>query len=354
MRLHLLFASFLLTVAGVAWATSATESARVDLPPSQLKPGEFIWTPEVVPDGPLVMVISLDEQLAYVYRNGLRIGVSTVSTGKKGKETPTGVFTILQKQKEHYSSLYDAAPMPFMQRLSWDGVALHAGHLPGYPASHGCVRLPYEFARRLYDVTNFGMTVVIVNEAGQSAELVHPGLFAPIATQTVVAPAQVPRLSWYQAYRWTPEKSPTGPLTILVSTADRLVLVLRNGVEIGRARVNVDGDAPFGTQAYVMLAGTTGAPSPVLKDRPGLNWQSIPLPGYAAKPGTALDVEAVRRVTPAAEFARLVYDQMQPGTTLVLTDAPIQPRTTGRAMTVLTGEDDPDIPAAPASVPPRP
>jgi len=146
---------------GQAFAQGAKESAPVDLPPSQLKPGEFIWSPQAVPAGPLVMVISLDEQRAYVYRNGLRIGVSTVSTGKKGYETPTGVFTILQKKKDHKSNLYDDAPMPFMQRLTWSGVALHAGRLPGYPASHGCVRLPYEFARRLFDVTTFNMTVVV-------------------------------------------------------------------------------------------------------------------------------------------------------------------------------------------------
>ena len=117
----------LIALCGQAFAQGAKESAPVDLPPSQLKPGEFIWSPQAVPAGPLVMVISLDEQRAYVYRNGLRIGVSTVSTGKKGYETPTGVFTILQKKKDHKSNLYDDAPMPFMQRLTWDGVALHAG-----------------------------------------------------------------------------------------------------------------------------------------------------------------------------------------------------------------------------------
>ncbi len=99
-----LIAGLLLGIAAVAFAQGAKESMPVDFPPSQLKAGEFIWAPEAVPSGPLVMVISLDEQLAYVYRNGLRIGVSTVSTGKKGYETPTGVFTILQKQKVHFSS----------------------------------------------------------------------------------------------------------------------------------------------------------------------------------------------------------------------------------------------------------
>ena len=159
---HLLLVLLLaLAVAGVAGAQGAKQSAAVDKPPRELKAGEWIWTPAAVPAGPLVMVISLDEQLAYVYRNGLRIGVSTVSTGKKGHETPTGVFTILQKHKDHRSNLYDDAPMPFMQRLTWDGVALHAGNLPGYPASHGCIRLPSAFAAKLFAATKVGTEVLI-------------------------------------------------------------------------------------------------------------------------------------------------------------------------------------------------
>jgi hypothetical protein len=341
-HLPALFAVLLLLVGGLVFANpGAKESAPVDRPPSELKPGEFIWAPETVPSGPLVMVISLDEQRAYVYRNGLRIGVSTVSTGKKGKETPTGVFTILQKQKVHYSSLYDDAPMPFMQRLTWGGVALHAGNLPGYPASHGCIRLPFEFARQLFDLTSYGMTVVVAAAASEHAELAHPSLFTAVPISGGATP-ESPRLSRKIAYQWTPEKSPVGPLTILVGTSDRLVLVIRNGIEIGRARIGVTGEARFGTQAYVMLAGDSGAPSPVLPGRHGFNWQSIPLPGYAARPGMSLDVDAVRRVAVPPEFAAQVYGQMVPGTTLVLTDAPILPKTTGESMTVITAEDDQD------------
>ena len=337
----------LLLVAGFAYGQGAKLSAPVDLPPAQLMPGEFIWTPEAVPAGPVVMVISLDEQRAYVYRNGLRIGVSTVSSGKKGKETPTGVFTILQKKKLHRSTLYNDAPMPFMQRLTWDGIALHAGNLPGYPASHGCVRLPMEFARRLYDVTSFGMTVVVAAEAQQNAEMAHPGLFAPGATP-VLDVADVPRLNWFQAYQWHPEKSPEGPLTILVSTADERVLVIRNGVEIGRAKISVaPGVATFGTQAYVLLAGTSAAPSAVVPGRPGRNWQSIPMPGYATVAGNTIDPEATRRVVVSPEFGKLVYDQLVPGTTLVLTDAAVLPKTTGQAMTVISSDGDADADVEP-------
>lgn len=128
----------------------------------------------------MVLVVSLDEQRAYVYRNGIAIGVSTISSGKAGKDTPTGVFTILQKNKDHRSNLYNNAPMPYMQRLTWDGIALHGGHLPGYPASHGCVRLPQAFAEKLFGITRFGDSVVVANAKASPASLVHPAVLAPV------------------------------------------------------------------------------------------------------------------------------------------------------------------------------
>ena len=103
---------------------------------SKLKPGQYEWHPERSPSGPLLVVVSVDDQMAYVYRNGVQIARSTVSTGKAGHDTPTGVFTILQRNVDHESSIYKGAKMPYMQRLTWGGIAMHAGNLPGYPASH--------------------------------------------------------------------------------------------------------------------------------------------------------------------------------------------------------------------------
>jgi lipoprotein-anchoring transpeptidase ErfK/SrfK len=117
-----------------------------------------VWHPEVSPAGPVVINVSLPEQLLYVYRNGVRIGRSSISSGKAGRQTPTGVFTILEKHEKHASSIYKGASMPYMERVTWGGVALHAGNLPGYPASHGCVRLPLDFAQQLYTVTSKGTT----------------------------------------------------------------------------------------------------------------------------------------------------------------------------------------------------
>ena len=159
-----------------AVAVPATALDAVD----ELEPGDFIWEPERAGNGQLVVVVSLPEQRAHVYRNGIRIGVSTISSGKPGKETPTGTFEILQKKRMHHSNLYNNAPMPFMQRLTWDGIALHAGKIPGYPASHGCVRLPSGFAEQLFAETERGMLVVIADEASHGAEIAYPGARAPV------------------------------------------------------------------------------------------------------------------------------------------------------------------------------
>jgi hypothetical protein len=118
---------------GVQAANAQANIQPVDGPIEQLKAGEYLWAPQIAPEGPVTMIISVNTQRGYVYRNGVPIGVTSVSTGKKGHETPTGIFTILQKDIDHRSSKYNNAPMPYMQRLTWDGVAMHAGNLPAIP-----------------------------------------------------------------------------------------------------------------------------------------------------------------------------------------------------------------------------
>ena len=110
----------------------------------------------------VVITVSLSSQKMHVFRDGVLWRSSPVSTGKKGKRTPTGVFAILQKKRFHRSNLYSNAPMPYMQRLTWSGIAIHAGRLPGYPASHGCIRLPTEFASELFKITGATTTAVII------------------------------------------------------------------------------------------------------------------------------------------------------------------------------------------------
>ena len=147
----------------------AREARAFEEQASALRPGQFVWNPERSPTGEVEVVVSLADQKAFVYRANKLIGVTTVSTGMRGHRTPTGSFTILQKNRRHFSNLYNNAPMPNMQRLTWGGIALHAGALPGYPASHGCVRLPMEFSRVLFGVTSMGGRVHIVAGSPPSA-----------------------------------------------------------------------------------------------------------------------------------------------------------------------------------------
>lgn len=154
--------------------------------------------------------------------------VSTVSTGKPGHETPTGVFTILQKDAKHRSSKYNNAPMPFQQRLTWGGVALHAGGLPGYPESHGCVHLPFAFAKALFETTGHATTLII---AGNAAHPVSTG------SGDVLAPSDV---DMPDTGFWNPKRSASGPVTIVMSRSDQALIVLRNGVEIGRSPIALD------------------------------------------------------------------------------------------------------------------
>jgi lipoprotein-anchoring transpeptidase ErfK/SrfK len=143
-------------------------------PVDSLKPGQYIWEKRAYNATNLRIIAVLDIQRLYVFDGDTLVGVSTMSTGKKGHPTPTGNFEILQKNVDHKSNLYSNAPMPFMQRLTWDGIALHAGHIPGYPASHGCLRLPMPFAKALYSVTKMKQPVTILADLNTPAPKPEP------------------------------------------------------------------------------------------------------------------------------------------------------------------------------------
>jgi lipoprotein-anchoring transpeptidase ErfK/SrfK len=116
------------------------------------------------------VLVSIPQQKAYVFEDGELLATSPVSTGKRGHETPAGTFRILQKKVHHRSNKYANAPMPYMQRLTNYGIALHAGKLPGYPASHGCIRLPWGFAKKLYGLTDHSTRVTVTHQRPKSAE----------------------------------------------------------------------------------------------------------------------------------------------------------------------------------------
>jgi hypothetical protein len=146
-------------------AGDAASQARVDMleafGPKVLKPGQYLWRDVPANAGPERIVVSLSDQLAYLYRGDSLMAVSTISSGKDEKPSPTGIFSILDKRPFYRSKKYDNAPMPWMQRIDQYGIALHGGFNPGYPASHGCVRLPVAFAKKLYSVTEVGTPVYI-------------------------------------------------------------------------------------------------------------------------------------------------------------------------------------------------
>src|SRR6202522_898675 len=273
----------------------AKTSVPIDTPINQLKKGEFLWMGEAVTTGPVVMVVSITEQRGYVYRNGILIGATTVSTGRPGHLTPTGVFTVLQKQKEHRSTIYDGAPMPYMERLTWGGVALHAGGLPGYPESHGCIHLPTEFAKDLFDVSPPGMTVVIADTASEPTWVTHPGYLAPISIVGGKAINEDPLQSSDQD-RWQPEASLSGPVSIVLSRQSQSIVVYRNGIEIGRARISVTGDQPFATHALVLAAGPSDFADPYVPDASKYHWLRIGVPGQVGEAGGAGRPAAAGRV----------------------------------------------------------
>jgi len=134
-----------------------------------------------VPKGPLQIVVSIGNQHVTLYSNGTRVAQSQVSTGVPGRPTPTGVFSIIQKDRFHHSNLYSNAPMPYMERITWSGVSLHEGPLPGYPASHGCIRLTHDFAERLWVTARLGVRVIVARTEVVPVDIAHPRLFAPKA-----------------------------------------------------------------------------------------------------------------------------------------------------------------------------
>ena len=157
-----------------ALASAPAEAAAKSQPERQVS---------AAPSGPLLAVVSIGAQRLSVYDKSGQILTSRVSSGRTGYETPQGVFAIIERNREHFSNLYDDAPMPNMQRITWSGVAMHAGKLPGYPASHGCIRLPHDVSARLFELTKLGTRVVVTDGDTAPVAIEHPHLFTVRATE---------------------------------------------------------------------------------------------------------------------------------------------------------------------------
>ena len=295
-----------------------------------LRPGEFVWHPDRSPKGPVAVIASIPEQLVHVYRNGVRIGVSTCSTGKPGHATPTGVFVVLQKDKHHRSSTYGGAPMPNMNRLTWGGIALHAGQLPGYPASHGCVRLPMAFSERLFAVTHLGTPVIIAGSKADPWEIVHPGLILGSA-----AAGEFEQAVAGLGGRKHPSDWPTDhaePITTaVVSSASRRLVVVEDGREAWSAEIDIDGSRQLGEHVFI-LKGAADPPQ-------SLVWQGIT---HHADPGQPLAREeaVLNRLSTSPDLLRKFRERMHPGMILAVSDLPIHPDSrTGRDLVVMADND---------------
>ena len=294
-----------------------TKGTPTGKPTGSLKPGEYWWNPQLSPIGPVVVLVSIPQQTMHVYRNGILIGRSSISSGKNDS-TPGGVFTILEKKTEHYSKKYDNAPMPNMQRLTWSGIAMHSGQLPGYAASHGCIRLPYDFSQLLFNVTKSGGTVVVGDGKTPTPHLAsNPGLMLAPKDLTPDMVRQLAR----DEYQWHPERSPEGPITIVLSSSDRALYVYRNGEPIGRAALEVNGRGfgnRLGSHIFTRLEGTTGRESKLAPGREAGNWMRV------SSEGRGIDADSLAsRLRFNTEFAQKLADEIKPGTTVIVTDNPV-------------------------------
>ncbi len=288
-----------------------------------LQPGEFTWHPDRQAKGPVAIIVSIPQQRVHVYRNGIRIAVSTCSTGKPGHETPTGVFVILQKDRYHKSSTYSDAPMPNMNRLTWSGIALHAGNLPGYPASHGCVRLPMAFSADLFSITHLG-TPVIIAGPNDPADLTHPGMVLDGYESNEFAQTVASKDGKKHPDDWS--EADAGPITsVIASSADKRIMLIENDKVVTEGPLSVSGSGKLGSHVFTLQAASGN-----------LQWMEISSTDNAASPFSSSG-NVFARIRTSNEFAAAMQAKMHSGMVLVLTDAPLAPdNRTGRDFVVMS------------------
>lgn len=293
----------------------------------ELKPGEFTWHPERSPDGPVAIVVSIPEQLVHVYRNGIRMAVSTCSTGKPGHETPTGVFTILQKDADHRSSTYNNAPMPNMNRLTWGGIALHAGKLPGYPASHGCVRLPLKFSEKLFTITHLGTPVILAGSHADPYELIHPGMVLAGYAEDEFEDAVSSLNGKKHPKDWSNGES--YPVhTVIASSADEKIELIENGDVIAIGKLFIKGKKKLGEHVFHLQGAHDG--------RRGLAWHGLSHHVDPAFPHNR-EEDLINRITAEPAFVKQMQARMHPGMVMIVTDLPMTADTrSGKDFVVMT------------------
>ncbi|HUS97055.1 MAG TPA: L,D-transpeptidase [Hyphomicrobiaceae bacterium] len=334
-RRHLIYSAALTAVAGltIGW----TKSRRVPFGTSlaQMKPGDYSWAPDRSTDGAMVVIVSIPEQRAYVYRHGTLMAVTTCSTGRKGHNTPAGVFTVLQKDADHVSSTYKGAKMPYMERLTWSGIALHAGNLPGYPASHGCIRLPLDFARLLFSISHLGIAVIIADEHSQPVNVVHPGLVLSSYAKEE-ARAKILEVSQKKLPPQRRHQHGHRPAKVLISVADRKVMIFEDGHlrAVGPLTIK-NSDVPIGSHTFVLKSADA--------QRGVITWTAV---GYhlAGSNGRLMQPETavLDRLSTDSKTSVLVHKLMHPGLTIVITDDPAPDTTRSSRSFVIATHHEPE------------
>jgi L,D-transpeptidase-like protein len=308
---------------------------------------------------PVLIVVSIARQKLSVFANDTEIGTSPVSTGVPGHPTPLGVFSVIQKQLYHESNLYSAAPMPYMQRITWSGIALHAGVLPGHPASHGCIRLPRDFAVELYRLTKVGARVVVTRGDPSPREIVHQALFQPkppeqkepdtaigagasAATTAVTtnaanadeitgsAPSEGKTTTTSQ--QAAPPAPRKGTVSVFISRKERKLYVRLNFEQLFATTASIaDPDKPIGTHVFTALAPADNAA--------GMRWNVLSIPSSnhkklaelrhgrqaesdsgPAQTEAASAAEALDRIDIPADARARVAGLLAPGASLIISD----------------------------------
>jgi lipoprotein-anchoring transpeptidase ErfK/SrfK len=316
---------------------------------------------QAAPKGPVIVVVSIAKQRVDVFAEGREIAQAPVSTGVPGHPTPLGVFSVIQKQLYHESNLYSAAPMPYMQRITWSGVALHAGQLPGYPASHGCIRLPRDFAVKLYTMTKTGARVVIARDEAKPVDIASPVLFQPkppeepkpetpvasagvevvasaksaettqsdITSSVAAAPAPPPK-----PVSETPKRK--GAVSVFISRKQGKLYVRQGFEPLFEMPITIaDADQPIGTHVFTAMNLTD--------DGKTMHWSALSIPSSYPRKGEADErasrhkrdakeapkaapiagptaAQALERIDIPADTRARIAELLTPGSSLVVSD----------------------------------
>ena len=308
--------------------------------------------------GPLQIVISIADQRISVYENGSLIARSSVSTGVERHPTPLGVFSVISKHKWHRSNIYSDAPMPYMQRITWSGIALHAGDLPGYPASHGCIRLTKDFAVQLWHLTKRGTRVIIAREDIRPVEITNPQLFVPKAKVASASPEPgTPTLASDDGVTAaitrtrpvadndegakTPDAAPAGakaqkvvPISVFVSRQLSKLFVRKGFTPVFDVPITIRNPAePMGTHVFSAMEfqneGTAMRWTVVsIPEKSSLN-QGSPPTLHNGSPIPDKANAALERVEIAQDVVDRISELLTPGSSLIISDHGIS-RETGR------------------------